>query len=65
MILIRAVTSSQTMGLSPQASMKERIDENHSWVTDDGAVTATLLSCLLIVIDSRPIDGRYYISSFF
>ena len=33
----------------------------------DTRVTATLLSCLLIVrpIDSRPIDGRYYISSFF
>ena len=30
--------SSQTMGLSPQAfsPTKERIDENHPWVTDDG-----------------------------
>ena len=29
--------SSQTMGLSPQAfsPMKERIDENHLWVTVD------------------------------
>ena len=29
--------SSQTMGLSPQAfyPTKERIDENHPWVTDD------------------------------
>ena len=31
-------SSSQTMGLNPQAFssvMKERIDENHPWVTDD------------------------------
>ena len=31
-------SSSQTMGLSPQAfsPKKEGIDENHPWVTDDG-----------------------------
>ena len=35
----RIMSSSQSLGSSPQAfspTMKERIDENHQWVTEDG-----------------------------
>ena len=46
----KELSSSQTMGLSPQ----ERIDENHPWVTDDDklfVMSKTVIECVHILID--------------
>ena len=40
LVCLRCRPSSQTIGLRPQVFfflMKKRIDEYHSWVTDDGS----------------------------